>query len=143
MSVARGANSLINVGPDGSGKIPEPAKAVFADIGAWMETNGEAIYGTEPTPYDAFFEWGEITVKDNRLYLHILDRSQAEVTLPLLAVQIKSASILGSSQTVRFEQSGDTATVTLPEIEGVLPYVICLQCDAPVTLRSGGEENIQ
>lgn len=143
MSVARGANSLINVGPDGSGEIPGQAQAVFADIGDWMETNGEAVYGTEPTPYNTFFEWGEITVKNDRLYLHILDRSHAEATLPLLAMKIRSASVLGSSDAVNFKQSGDTATVTLPEVDGDLPYVIRLQCDAPVALNPGEKDNTQ
>jgi len=47
-TVALGGNALINVGPARDGTID----AIFADrltgLGAWLGTNGEAIYGTTP-----------------------------------------------------------------------------------------------
>ncbi|MBT3192970.1 MAG: hypothetical protein HN341_10480 [Verrucomicrobia bacterium] len=134
-TVARNANSVINVGPTGLGEIPEQAQANLAEIGDWMKTHGEGVYGTQPTPYDSFFEWGEITMQDDTLYLHILDRTHTVATLPRLASQIQSATVLGSGEAVTFKQDGATATVSLPGIDGELPYVIRLKFDAPVTLK--------
>ncbi len=44
--VSRGGNFLLNVGPDRHGKIPPVMQERLLDIGAWLKTNGEAIYNT-------------------------------------------------------------------------------------------------
>jgi len=46
--VAHGGNLLINVGPDGTGHIPDLQRQPLRELGAWLEANGEAIYGTRP-----------------------------------------------------------------------------------------------
>jgi len=43
---SKGGNYLLNVGPDGNGKIPEESVKILKEIGSWMRINGEAIYGT-------------------------------------------------------------------------------------------------
>jgi len=49
---SKGGNYLLNVGPDSLGKIPEESLKRLSEIGNWMAVNGEAIYGTGPTPFD-------------------------------------------------------------------------------------------
>jgi alpha-L-fucosidase len=44
--VAHGGNLLINVGPDGTGRIPDLQTQPLLDLGAWLDVHGEAIYGT-------------------------------------------------------------------------------------------------
>jgi len=46
--VAHGGNLLINVGPDGSGHIPDVQRQPLRELGAWLDRNGEAIYVTRP-----------------------------------------------------------------------------------------------
>ncbi|MGW0523613.1 alpha-L-fucosidase [Crossiella sp. NPDC003009] len=46
--VARGGNLLINVGPTAAGAIPWMQAEPLLALGWWLETNGEAIYGTRP-----------------------------------------------------------------------------------------------
>jgi len=43
---AKDTNLLMNIGPDGSGRLPARAVEVMAEVGKWMRENGEAIYGT-------------------------------------------------------------------------------------------------
>jgi alpha-L-fucosidase len=43
---SKGGNYLLNVGPDGSGIIPEESVKILKGVGAWMKVNGEAVYGT-------------------------------------------------------------------------------------------------
>jgi len=50
---SKGGNYLLNVGPTSEGLIPQPSIERLAEIGAWMKVNGEAIYGTSPTPFGA------------------------------------------------------------------------------------------
>jgi alpha-L-fucosidase len=47
--VSKNGNLLLNVGPRGEdGAIPEPQRRRLAWLGAWLRTNGAAIYGTRP-----------------------------------------------------------------------------------------------
>jgi alpha-L-fucosidase len=44
--VSRGGNFLLDIGPDEHGKIPPIMQERLLQIGEWLKTNGEAIYGT-------------------------------------------------------------------------------------------------
>jgi alpha-L-fucosidase len=46
--VSKNGNLLLNVGPRPDGTIPEEVQQVLLEVGAWLNTNGEAIYGTRP-----------------------------------------------------------------------------------------------
>lgn len=46
--VSKGGNLLLNVTPDGKGRFPELSRPVFSTLCQWMQTNGEALYGTIP-----------------------------------------------------------------------------------------------
>jgi alpha-L-fucosidase len=46
--VARGGNLLLNVGPMATGEIPWPQAQRLLELGWWLRTNGNAIYGTRP-----------------------------------------------------------------------------------------------
>ncbi len=69
-SAARGGNVLMNLGPMGNGKIDERDIPILQEVGAWLDINGESIYGTQRTPLDVQC-WGESTRKGNQLYLHV------------------------------------------------------------------------
>ena len=44
--VSRGGNFLLDIGPTADGRIPVIMQERLADIGKWLDVNGEAIYGT-------------------------------------------------------------------------------------------------
>ena len=46
MIVGHGGNLLLNIGPAADGTIPVIQQERLLQIGKWLETNGEAIYGT-------------------------------------------------------------------------------------------------
>lgn len=73
---SKGGNYLLNVGPTSEGLIPEPSVERLREIGAWMKVNGEAIYGTQPSPFPSL-PWGRCTRKATAdgvtLYLHVFD----------------------------------------------------------------------
>lgn len=71
-AAARGGNLLMNIGPMGNGLIDPRDTVILHSIGAWMQTNGESIYGTSASPLP-LQPWGESTRKGNRLYLHVFD----------------------------------------------------------------------
>jgi len=52
---SKGGNYLLNIGPDGKGIIPQPSIDVLEGVGRWMKVNGEAIYGSGPSPFGSEF----------------------------------------------------------------------------------------
>lgn len=81
--VSKGGNMLLNVGPDAQGRIPEESLEILAQIGAWMEKNSESIYGCGVSGLDKP-EYGRITRKGNKLYIHIFDNTLGP--LPLFGI---------------------------------------------------------
>ena len=81
--VSHGGNFLLNIGPRGDGSVVEFESEVLKEIGAWLKTNGEAIYGTEASPFREDFAWGKSTRKDNKLYLILSGEYPANGTIEL------------------------------------------------------------
>ncbi len=73
---SKGGNFLLNIGPKADGTIPQPSIDRLKEVGAWMDVNGEAIYGTTASPFGRFL-WGRSTVKQRddgaSVYLHVFD----------------------------------------------------------------------
>jgi alpha-L-fucosidase len=67
--VSHGGNYLLNIGPASDGSIVPFEREVLLKIGSWLEENGDAIYGTQPSPFREEFAWGDVTMKGDDLYL--------------------------------------------------------------------------
>ena len=114
----KGGNCLLNIGPKGDGSVPvESVKSLHA-IGAWMRTNGEAIYGTKASPFEKS-GWGRCTQKplsggNTRLYLHVFDwPADGKLVVPLAAKAL-AAKLLGSGAKLKFSAAAGTVTIALP-----------------------------
>ena len=81
--VSKGGNLLLNVGPDATGRFPAESLAILQEIGAWMEKNGDSIYGCGPAGLDKP-EYGRFTRKGDKLYIHIFENTVGP--LPLFGV---------------------------------------------------------
>lgn len=71
-TVSKGGNYLLNVGPMADGTMPPAAVAILHKVGAWVQQNGESIYGTTASPLPEY-PWGRTTVKGQKVYLHIFN----------------------------------------------------------------------
>jgi alpha-L-fucosidase len=104
--VAHGGNLLINVGPDGTGRIPDIQQQPLRELGAWLEANGEAIYGTRPwSPTATTTATGQqvrFTRKDGTIYAIVLSDDLAgalslpDLTLPQAAGSGSSTALATS-----------------------------------------------
>lgn len=45
--VSKGGNYMLNIGPTGLGGVPVESVNNLEAVGAWLDVNGEAVYGTE------------------------------------------------------------------------------------------------
>jgi alpha-L-fucosidase len=107
------SNFLLNVGPMPNGKIqPEFVERLKA-IGAWLDKNGESIYGTRGGPVTPR-PWGVTTQKGDTIYVHILDWQDPALLLPKLDKRIASASMLGTGDKVEVVEADYGTVLKLP-----------------------------
>lgn len=111
--VSHGGNFLLNIGPRGDGSVVEFESEVLKEIGAWLKVNGEAIYGTEASPFRENFAWGKSTRKGNKLYLILSGEYPAggNITLNLPGYKLQASK--GNVTSVVMK--GDKLMVTLPQ----------------------------
>ncbi len=94
LTVCRGSNMLLNVGPRPDGTLcPQDIERLRA-IGKWMDVNGESVYGTTASPFDFDFTWGSISQKPGTLYLHVLKWNPLGIEFAGLKSKIKKAYLL-------------------------------------------------
>jgi alpha-L-fucosidase len=107
------ANFLLNVGPKPDGTIQDEFSARLKEIGTWLGTYGESIYGTRGGPVGPR-PWGVTTAKANKVYVHLLDWPDRWLAIPSLGKPVKSARVMGGAA-VRAQVVENGLLLHLPE----------------------------
>ena len=111
--VSHGGNFLLNIGPRGDGSVVEFESEVLKEMGAWLKENGEAIYGTEASPFREDFAWGTSTRKGNKLYLILSGEyptnGAIELNMPGYKLQESKGNLTSASM------KGNMLMISLPE----------------------------
>lgn len=112
--VSKGGNFLLNVGPNQYGIIPEVCQQNLREMGDWLKVNGEAIYGTQASPFP-YLSWGRATQKGQKLYLHVFDwPTDGKLVVPF-SNKITKAWLLADAKTRLKVTSGkENSTIQLP-----------------------------
>jgi alpha-L-fucosidase len=91
---SKGGNYLLNIGPTAEGVIPPPSVERLEAMGAWLDVNGEAIYGSKRGPIQGLL-WCRTTQKPGRIYLHVFDwPADGALALPALGSRVSVAYLL-------------------------------------------------
>jgi len=137
--VSKNGNLLLNLGPRSDGTIPDEVQQVLLDVGAWLNVNGEAIYGTRPwriygegptkVAAGSFHDTDtasytaqdfRFTTKGNTLYTIALGwPTDGEAVIHSLAStvgteHVQSVTLLGSDAKLQFDQRTDGLHVRVP-----------------------------
>lgn len=125
--VSRNGNMLLNVGPRADGTIPYEQKKPLLELGGWLETNGEAIYGTRPNTVPEVKEKnGEpvvFTRKDNTLYaISLREKLPRELVVPGISAAGGDVTLLGTGK-IRWHAESDGLHLEIPsDYEKQLAY---------------------
>jgi alpha-L-fucosidase len=158
---SKGGNYLLNVGPTSEGLIPPPSVERLAEVGQWMKVNGEAIYGSGPTPFGAeagalsttekdkngkpkfipAWDW-RATTKPGKIYLEIFNwPADGKMELPGLQSRVKQARLLTAGARLEVAQTKGHVTrfvngVNLKVMQTEAGVTLALPAEAPDKLAS-------
>lgn len=93
----KNGNYLLNVGPDGLGRIPEGSQKILKEIGDWMQVNGDSIYGTSTAPLPIYEQEEKFTHKPGKLFVHF-QKAVSRYTLKNLHINIKRCYMLDNPE---------------------------------------------
>ena len=146
---SKGGNYLLNVGPTSLGLIPGPSIERLKEVGAWMKTNGEAIYGTTASPFRKL-DWGRCTIKKaggkNLIYLHIFDFPKDWILrIPGLSNKVNEAFALKNRNTkLQVEPAGNYLKINVSKVEKEkFATVIVLETSDEVVVYNAPEINAE
>ncbi len=126
--ISRGGNYLLNIGPRGDGSVVEFESDVLLEMGKWIKTNSEAIYGTTANPFDHTFQWGDITTKDGNLYLFVKNDFDGKgIGISGFKGSISEVKVLGSNELCDFyppKKYGGDWYIRLPKTTHELPFAV-------------------
>lgn len=144
-AASKGGNLLLNVGPDGTGRMPPEFVERATAIGEWLGIHGEAIYGSEAGEVCEFITVGRQIRKGNYLYLVVrFWDGCGSLTLAGLDTHVVRAVLLTTGQELSFEQSTDYLTLRGLPIAAPTPLfpVIRLECEEPPVPRPWAKDRL-
>lgn len=113
-TAGKGANLLLNIGPQPNGELPQTAVSRLKEMGEWMNTYGATIRGTTAGDVPPQ-HWGATTRRGEQLFVHILDYDRRELFLPL-DCRVTKATVFPSGERVGLTKTSTGYVLTLPEV---------------------------
>ncbi|MDR3094748.1 MAG: alpha-L-fucosidase [Bacteroidales bacterium] len=117
-TIARGGTYMLNVGPDGLGRVPEPAQDFLRAAGRWIARYPQVIYSAEPSPWKHALPWGDVVGNNGKLYLAVYHwPATGKLYLPGLQSEISSVQLLSDTkkpQKLTFSKEGTWTVIQTP-----------------------------
>lgn len=140
--VSKGGNLLLNVGPKANGTIPQAQKKRLKGLGHWLDTNGEAIFGTRPWLVAEGQTVSGIpirfTFKDGQLYAILLEKPDNNTIIikNIIAAENSELHLLGATQSLQWSNEAEGIKITLPEnMENAPAYSIRFDTQPTLKMR--------
>lgn len=122
-TAGKGANLLLNIGPQPDGNLPQAALDRLDGMGKWLDKNGKTIYSTTGSRLPKA-EWGTSTHRGDTTFIHVLDPSVRSISIPMTE-KVKYVKSFENRDNLRFSIKDKVLTIQLPEFEAEEPdYII-------------------
>ena len=147
-TVARGGTYLLNIGPDGKGRVPEQVAKYLRKAGEWIQRYPQVIYSAGPSPWGHSMPWGDVTTVGNTLNLVVFAwPGDGRLFLPGLQTEIAAAAVVvgGKLQPVKWAARGTWTELQLPSAPPERPasvVAVKLKGQAKVNPTLGIDPNI-
>lgn len=116
-TVSRGGNLLLDIGPSADGRIPAIMEQRLLDMGAWLEVNGEAIYGTGRLEGAPTMDRVRFTRNGDSIYAISLDWPGKELVIPKPAgAETWKASYVGREDPVEVREADGNLHLQAPQL---------------------------
>jgi len=142
MIVSTGGNLILGVGPSRDGQIPVLVQERLAEMGTWLQFNGEAIYSTNPwriqndtAAEDVWFSQVNTTQSVYAMFFNWPENGVLELKHPIPG-EFTEVTLLGNSNTtqnLKWGYDGSVMTVNLPPFspflasQGAMVWALKLQ----------------
>jgi alpha-L-fucosidase len=116
-TVGRGGTYLLNIGPDGKGRVPPQAAKYLRKTGDWIRRYPQVIYSAGPSPWGYAMPWGDVTTVGTTLNLVVFDwPSDGKLMLPGLKTEIAAAGVVVNDklQPITWKAHGTWTELHLP-----------------------------
>lgn len=124
-AAGKGANLLLNVGPQPNGELPAAAVERMKAMGEWLAVNGETVYATEAGDIPQQ-EWGCTTRKGDRLFVHIFELAEDHLILPL-ECEVLEVTAFASGDSVAFERCDGGYRLLTGPVTDTVDYIVELR----------------
>ena len=121
-TAGKGANLLLNIGPQANGELPAEALKHLKEMGEWLRKYGDTVYGTTAGDIKAQ-DWGVTTRKGNRLFIHIFNPKTKELQLPL-ACKVTKAFVFENKSEVKFTKGENSVTLHFDTVPSGADYIV-------------------
>ncbi len=125
----KGANLLLNIGPQPNGELPALALDRLREVGKWMRVYGETIYGSVAGPVKPC-EWGATTEKDGKVYVHVCPakgkKAPCNITIPM-AKKPKEVIDFQSGKKVAYTYKNKELNLAIPSTLVAPDHVIVVK----------------
>ena len=121
-TAGKGANLLLNIGPQPNGELPAAAIERLKVMGEWMRANGQTIYGTEAGDIKQQ-PWGVTTRKGDKLYVHIFELDAETLTLPL-DVEVVEAVSFADRKAVPYTTTDEGVVLEVGRVADTVDYIV-------------------
>ena len=95
--LAKGTNLVLNIGPKPNGEIPEESIYLLKELADWYQINGEAVNGTQESPFDCELSFGGASQRDNVIYLYVYDPRDS-ITIYGIENKVMNVTVLGGGE---------------------------------------------
>ncbi|MCP4313662.1 MAG: alpha-L-fucosidase [Bacteroidetes bacterium] len=131
--VSKNGNLLLNIGPRADGTIPDGMKERLLAIGEWLNTNGEAIYGSRPwVEFKQDFPDLRFTQKPGTLYAISMEKPVSPFIILLNDIldvnSLGKITLLGMDKELEWKPEGEGVKIFPPkDIKGKHAWVFKIE----------------
>ncbi len=125
----KGANLLLNIGPQPNGELPATALDRLKELGKWMDVYGETLYGSTAGPIKPC-DWGATTEKEGKVYVHICPADTVKLPTTIdIPLDKKPKAIVDfiSGEKIDYKYKNKVASVSLPKSLNTPDHVIVIK----------------